>query len=142
MIQYIEERRIQAPDHKVFDVISDFNNYQNWNQWIHFAKQNLDGTVTVRTTIKGKEKTFQHKMIESVSPHTFHWCDMGWFTKLAFGQRIRKITHLSESECLYRCELRVEGIAEKLADKSHGNFMRAGMLAEADSLKIYVESLC
>ena len=140
MIQYIEERIIQVSDQKVFEIISDFSSYSKWNKWIHIAEENADGTVTVKTTIKGKEKTFQHKMIEATSPHTFHWCDLGWFTKLAFGQRIRHIEKISENECRYRCELRVEGIAEKLANKSHGAFMREGMKKEADSLKLYAES--
>ncbi len=140
MILYREERVIKATDQKVFDIIADFSNYSAWNQWIHFAQENQDGTVTVKTRIKGKEKTFGHKMIEATAPHTFHWCDMGWFTKLAFGQRIRHIEKISDSECKYSCELRVEGIAEKLADKTHGQFMREGMKAEADSLKVYAES--
>ena len=140
MIQYIEERIIQASDQKVFDIISDFPAYQQWNKWIHFAGKNSDGSISVKTMIKGKEKTFHHKVIESSSPHTFHWCDMGWFTKLAFGQRIRTIKKVSDSECLYRCELRVEGIAEKIADKTHGNFMKLGMEKEADSLKAFAET--
>jgi uncharacterized protein YndB with AHSA1/START domain len=76
VISYIEERIINAPDQKVFDIISNFSNYQQWNTWIHFAEQNADAVVTVKTTLKGKEKTFQHKMIEVKPPHTFHWCDL------------------------------------------------------------------
>lgn len=140
MIQYVEERIIHASDQQVFDAILDYASYPKWNAWIHFAQENADGTVTVKTTIKGKERIFQHKIIEISPPHTFHWCDMGWFTKLAFGQRIRTIEAISEHQSRYRCELNVEGLAEKLADRTHGNFMREGLKKEADSLKSYLDN--
>lgn len=141
MILYQEQRIINAPAQKVFNAIVDYSSYSLWNPWIHFAEENLDGTVTVKTTINGKEKTFQHKIVECSPPNTFHWCDMGWFTKLAFGERLRKIEALSEHQCRYVCELRVTGLAKKLADKTHGCFMREGLSKEADSLKAYVEAL-
>jgi hypothetical protein len=59
---------------------------------------------------------------------------------LAFGQRIRYIEKISENQCHYKCELRVERIAEKLADITHGAFMRSGMKREADALKSQAES--
>ena len=141
MILYQEQRIINASVQKVFDVIVDYSSYSLWNRWIHFAEENLDGTVTVKTTINGKEKTFQHKIIEVSPHHTFHWCDMGWFTLFAFGQRLRNIEALSEHQCRYVCELRVTGLANKLADITHGRFMREGLTKEADSLKAYVEAL-
>lgn len=140
MIQYFEERIINTSAQKLFDVILDYSSYSKWNTWIHFAEKNADGTVTVKTTINGKEKIFQHKIIEVSPPHTFHWCDMGWFTKLAFGQRIRSIEALSENQCRYVCELRVTGLAEKLADKTHGRFIIEGLKKEADSLKSHLEN--
>jgi hypothetical protein len=140
MIRYLEERLINASAQEVYDAIIDFPVYVSWNPWIHFAKKNSDGTVTVKTRINGKEKVFKHKILAEDPAKQFHWCDLGWFTKLAFGQRVRTLEARDEGSCLYRCELRVEGIAEGLADKTHGTFMREGMEREADALKEYLES--
>ena len=140
---FSEQLEINAPDHVVYDVITDLPRYADWNKWIYHAEGSTepDGRVRVKMQMGGREKTFDHRIVSAIRPHTFHWCDVGWFTVFADGERTRRITPLSDSTCVYRVEIRITGIGQHLATLFFGKFLNKGLLAEALSLKERAESL-
>ena len=143
MQTFSEQLEINAPDHVVYDVIADLPHYKDWNKWIHHAEGSTvpNGKVLVKMRMGGSEKTFDHRMISAIRPHTFHWCDVGWFTLFADGERIRHINALSDSSCHYQVEIRVTGVGQHLAKLFFGKFLTKGLVAEAQSLKARAEFL-
>jgi hypothetical protein len=88
-----------------------------------------------------KRPVFQHRLIAAQRPHLFHWCDVGWFTLFAYGERKRTIVALDKSHCEYTVELEVTGIGSAIANLFFGKFMREGLSAEASALKDRAEGL-
>lgn len=137
----IEERKILASAGAVYDALADFANYPQWNPWItRIVGQPVAGGELCATARTGDSyRTVQHRMLCAVRPHDFAWCDIGWFTVFARGERVRHIQDLGDGHCHYRCELRVSGPLVALVDWLYGKGMRDGMVAEADALKQYCE---
>lgn len=140
---FSESIEINAPDHVVYDVIADLSQYKNWNPWIYDASGAVapNAKVLVKMKMAGKERTFDHRIISAIRPHTFHWCDVGWFTVLAFGDRIRHIEASNDNHCRYRVDLRVKGPGEHLTRWLLGNFLQEGLAKETHALKVRAESL-
>ena len=138
---YIEERTIAASANTVWNIVADLAHYADWNPWIHRAEGSIEPGAAVSVSARfGKQGgTYQHRMIAAENPTLFHWCDVGWFTLFADGERIRHIAPIDEKHCLYRVELHVTGIAAGIADYFYGDFMRGGLKAEADALKARAE---
>lgn len=138
---YSEERHIAASAETVWQLIADFAHYTDWNPWIVHAEGDTapGSAVTVTARFGGHSGQYRHRMIAANCPTDFHWCDVGWFTLFAKGERIRWITPIDDGHCHYRVELRISGIAAGLADRQYGDFMRGGLKAEADALKATAE---
>lgn len=149
MLSFKEERYIRAPAETVYDSITDFANYPKWNPWIREAEgEALVGAwVKVNAIMgnpakgKGSPQKFEHLIMAAERPNYFRWCDVGWFTKLASGERIRKIEKVNDDECCYKVELVVKGPGAYMAKWFYGKAMKNGLKAEADSLKEYAEQL-
>jgi len=140
---YREERFISASADTVWDVVADLPHYAEWNPWIHHAEGSVTPGeyLTVKARFGKQGGTYRHKMVAAERPNLFHWCDVGWFTHFADGERVRYITPIDAQHCHYRVELRVSGMAASLADRFYGEFMRSGLNAESDALKQRAESL-
>ncbi len=138
---YSEERIIAASAESVWDIIADLENYHQWNPWIYHAQGSTKPGefLTVSARFGKQGGTYTHKMVAAERPVLFHWCDVGWFTAFADGERIRHITPIDASHCKYRVELHVTGVAAGLADRFYGGFMRGGLKAETDGLAAHAE---
>lgn len=139
---YIEERTIAASANTVWETIADLAHYCDWNPWIHHAEGSIQagGCITVSAQFGKQGGTYRHRMVAAEKPALFHWCDVGWFTVFADGERIRRINPIDDNHCTYRVELRVTGIAAALADRFYGDFMRGGLKAETDALVARAEN--
>lgn len=137
----IEERKILASAGIVYDALADFAHYPQWNPWItNIAGKPVAGSELRATARTGDtDRTVQHRMLCAERPSDFAWCDIGWFTMLARGKRVRHIQDLGDGHSHYRCELRVDGPLVVLVGWLYGKGMREGMAAEADALKQYCE---
>lgn len=139
---YTEVRTIQASDAQVYDILADLPRYHEWNPWICSAQGKVEAGEKLKVTaVMGKLRpVFAHKMIAANRPSLFHWCDLGWFTLLAYGERKRSIQAVDKSSCVYTVELSVTGMAAYLAHIFMGEFMSNGLKVEADALKIRAET--
>ncbi|CAA0082613.1 Uncharacterised protein [BD1-7 clade bacterium] len=142
-LHYIEERTIDAPAETVFDVIADFPNYAEWNPWIERVEGKPEpGTDLVVDSVMGNRRPkFRHRMLTADRPYVFHWCDLGWFTLFAKGERKRTIEPVTDTQCVYRVELNVTGSGSGLASLFFGKFMKNGLNGEASGLKTRAEQL-
>ncbi|WP_081622464.1 SRPBCC domain-containing protein [Gordonia kroppenstedtii] len=140
VIVYREVRDISATPEQVYDVLTDLDGYDQWNPWVVRASGTVaaGSKVDVWPLLRGKEQHYRHRILEADRGRRFVWCDLGWFTLFAKGERHRTLEP-SDGGCRYTVELRLNGIAKSTADKQFGQSMREGLAAEADALKTYCE---
>lgn len=133
---------IKASPENVFQVLTDFASYKNWNPWIIEANgvAELGEEVGVATKMYGLPASFNHKVIALEPFKHFAWCDLGFFTHFAYGERHRFLQALPDGGCEYRVELRITGFANKLTALLFGPFMRQGLYQEALALRQYCEA--
>jgi len=132
---------INATADRVYSVITQFEDYKNWNPWIVYA----EGEVEEGKLVKVKSKlgpwtlAVQHKILDHQPPHTFRWCDVGWFTIMAYGQRARSIDDLGEGKVRYQVELKITGMGIIFVKLLFGKALEEGVKAETDALREYAE---
>jgi uncharacterized protein YndB with AHSA1/START domain len=138
-----EELAIDAPPETVFRAITDWRRYAEWNPWIREAAGGTDEGDVVRIAIQlGARMTrVRHRILTHRPNVEFRWCDVGWFTALAYGERARHLEPLATGGTAYRVELRITGPAARLVEKMYGRSLADGMRAETAALKRRAESL-
>lgn len=132
---------IQATPDKVFAHLTDFVAYRLWNPWIINAEGRcaVGETVQVQAKLGDRIGHYGHTILAVEAPSYFHWCDQGWFTRLAYGERIRHLEAHAEGT-FYRVELRVTGVMARLVEWLYGTALEQGLAAETQALKQRVES--
>lgn len=136
MFKLVEEMAIAAAPERVFDVITDFNAYAYWNPWVVRAEGRAveDGEVVVRVKLGARFMNVHHRVLTVRPGVEFRWCDKGWFTALAYGQRARFL-EARAGGTHYRVELTVSGIMAGFVGKTMGRALREGLVAETMALK-------
>jgi uncharacterized protein YndB with AHSA1/START domain len=130
---------IDAPPEIVYRVVSDLSTYREWNPWVANA-ENVEtadarvGDEIVFDVKMGKRKMrVGHRLLVASPPERFGWCDLGWFTPLARGRRLRWIEPSGAGSRLV-CQIRIAGPFAALAWRLHGDAIVHGMAAEASAL--------
>jgi uncharacterized protein YndB with AHSA1/START domain len=143
MLQLSEQVVIDAPPEKVFDVIADFGRYAQWNPWVcEAAGEAREGEIVrVKARLGSTTARVRHRVLTSRRAAEFRWCDLGWFTALAYGERARFIEPAPGGGARYRVELRITGVAARLVQALYGRALASGLKAETDALKQRAESL-
>jgi uncharacterized protein YndB with AHSA1/START domain len=138
-----EHIAIDAPPETVYRAITDFGRYAEWNPWVCEAAGRADEGEVVRIAVKlGSRKTrVRHRILTHRPSAEFCWCDLGWFTALAYGERARHLDPSAGGGTAYRVELRVTGPAVRLVEKRLGRALADGLRAETQALKRRAESL-
>jgi hypothetical protein len=84
--------------------------------------------------------TLDHRILTTRPGEEFRWCDLGWFTRLAYGERARFLSP-SGGGTRYRVELSITGVASRLVGVTLGRDLTAKMRAETLALKQRAEAL-
>lgn len=131
---------IKAKPEQVFDAITDFDAYGRWNPWLVKAQGECKpGEDIVVDVVIGKRiQQYHHDILEIDRPHRFHWCDKGWFTVFAYGERLRTCQPIAEGTA-YTVELTITGPLAFFAQWFLGKSLENGMTQETAALKQYVE---
>ena len=140
-MKIIRSAIIKAVPEKVFEAITDFPAYSRWNPWIIMAEGECreGADVLVQARVGNKARPYHHRILKIDKPHVFHWCDRGWFTVLADGNRKRMLAPHPDGT-RYQVELEVTGCMAFLVDWLFGKSLEEGMTAETEALKSYVEA--
>ncbi len=143
MLKYTEEVVIDAPAGTIFDVITDLDAYAQWNPWIVWAEgtPTQDATIRVKSKVGGRVLRVNHRILSNLPGREFRWCDLGWFTHLAYGQRGRWLEPRADGRVVYRVELRITGVLSGLVEALLGRSLAWGVKAETDALKQRAEWL-
>jgi hypothetical protein len=128
---------IAAPPEVVYGVIADIGAYDEWNPWIRKAKgaASHPGDELAVDVKLGDSRWMRvrHRVLIASPPLRFGWCDLGWFTPLAGGRRLRWIERVDGGSRLVGC-IRLFGPFARLAWWLYGHSIRDGMTAEAKAL--------
>jgi uncharacterized protein YndB with AHSA1/START domain len=140
MLKLTSETRIAAPPAAVFEAMTDLDGYARWNPWnVRGAGRAVEGEL-VDITVKLGRRTphVRHRILE-VKPHErFQWCDVGWFTRVAYGQRTRTLQPDGDG-VRYHVELTVSGPLAWLVKWQMGRDLERGLAEETAALKKFVE---
>lgn len=143
MLRIVEETTIRARPDDVFRVMTDFDGYADWNPWIVKARGTAkEGEiVTIRIKLGRRPMRVRHRILTVVPGVELRWCDLGWFTAIAYGERTRRLEPLPAGDGVaYRAELTIRGVGWRLVRALHGRALAEGMKAETAALKQRVES--
>jgi hypothetical protein len=143
MFLVTSELNIDAPAQTVFDIITDFESYQRWNPWIIRASGTAQegGLVRVTSLVGGRPLKVRHRVLASRPGREFRWCDLGWFTALAYGERARFLEPRAGGGATYRVELKITGVASRLVESRLARSLTGGVESEAEALKRRAEAL-
>jgi hypothetical protein len=143
MLRIVEETTIHARPEAVFQLLTDFDGYASWNPWIiqaHGVAREGE-IVTIRIKLGRRPMRVRHRILAVVPGVELRWCDLGWFTAIAYGERTRRLEPLAGGGGVkYRAELTIAGIGWRLVRALHGRSLEEGMKAETAALKRHAES--
>lgn len=138
MFIIVSELEIEAEPLAVYNVIADLVSYKEWNP---FNTANVEGpvaegdTFSVNSNLGDRKMTVTHRMLEMKPGRKFKWCDTGFFTHFAYGERTRYLIE-TEHGTNYRCELKISGILSWIVNRQFSRQMQSSMDAEAEALKV------
>lgn len=143
MLKIVEEIEIHATAERVFEIMTDFESYASWNPWVteaHGSSAREGDELWVIADLGRFRQKVRHRILVHRPNVEFRWCDVGWFTALAYGQRARFVEPTPRG-VRYRVELMVSGVGAGLVDLVLGKALRRGLEAETAALKARAESI-
>jgi uncharacterized protein YndB with AHSA1/START domain len=141
MPRYSAEVDIDAPPAAVFAVMLDLARYAEWNPWIVRARGEMRAGAVVEVTARmgRRDLDVEHRVLHVEPDRELRWCDLGWFTRVAYGERARVLERRGPGT-RYRCELAVTGVGAALVRALYGRALADGLAAETRALKARVEA--
>ncbi len=134
--------KIHASARHVFDVITDFESYAEWNPWIGSIEGSAEQGSEV--IIKPKAHTMvgylKLKITENEAPELLRWREVDWFRFAAYVERERLIYPAADGAVIYTSRLYIMGPLAKAAGIFYRSVVQRGMMNEAVALKKYCEA--
>jgi NAD(P)-dependent dehydrogenase (short-subunit alcohol dehydrogenase family) len=127
---------IAAPPEVVYRAISDLPSYSDWNPWVFRGEGSAErpgDEFAVDVKLGSRTMRVRHRVLVTSPGERFGWCDLGWFTVLASGRRLRWIDPAGDGSRVVT-RIKLYGPLAHLAWRLHGASIRAGMAAEATAL--------
>lgn len=142
-INYKTETVIRADAETVYNILTNFQAYPEWNPWVSRVEGNaeLGSVVAVDATLGKRKVTVNHEILELEKGKVLRWGDVEWFSKVACGRRVRTIEPISEGLIRYRNEMPMTGLLAWLANILSGKDVVYGMNLENIALKHHAESM-
>ncbi|MDZ8119500.1 SRPBCC domain-containing protein [Pontiella agarivorans] len=131
------EVHISASPERVWDVLTDFEKFPEWNPFIRTVegKVRVGARLTVRiATPSGKEMTFKPTVKSATEEKEFSWLGHFLFPGLFDGEHIF-IIKSSEAGCVLLQQEKFGGLLVPLMWKSLGQDTRAGFEQMNQALK-------
>jgi NAD(P)-dependent dehydrogenase (short-subunit alcohol dehydrogenase family) len=129
-------REVDAPPEVVYGAISDVASYSEWNPWCVHGEGSAErpgDEVAVDVKLGARKMRVRHRVLVAAPGERFGWYDLGWFTVLGGGRRLRWIERAGEGSRVVS-RIKLYGPLAHLAWRLHGDSIRAGMAAEASAL--------
>jgi uncharacterized protein YndB with AHSA1/START domain len=142
-VVFSAETVIDADVEDVWEVMTDFASYPDWNPWVRRAVGDLaPGSEVDVDVMMGKNKmNVKHLMLNSETGKRFCWKDWGWNATFVYGQRCRTLTVRADGQVHYKVDLLIDGAMSHIAALFYGPSLREGLDKETPALKARAELL-
>lgn len=136
----VVETTIAAPPQVVWDVLVDFERYDEWNAWLPELRGEavVGERAVAKVWLNGRLRRAAHRVVEVEAPLRLCWRDAGATTWFVWAMRCRTLEPIAGGTLL-REELLLDGSFVAAAMRRYGADLQAGMAAEASSLREHVE---
>ena len=135
--------RINAPIDVVWEVLTDVENYGQWNPFTPQACTDFRIGSPAHLRVRMGPTTM--KITETVcayeTPRLLAWSKAFGARRLLLAVREQHLESLSESSCSYHNTDRLTGVLAPLVFLCFGGYMRCGFRDVGEGLKIYAEAL-
>ena len=136
------EIKILASAEKVWNIISDFQNYSQWNPIIKkiTGEPKVGTKISVHlTTVGGKNRVYHPKVIKVEAPHEIRWYGKFFSSGIFSGERVLTIYKISETEVNFTNKEIFSGLGVKFTPKKMEEDILASFESMNDSLKKKIE---
>lgn len=141
--EIVTQIQIDAPSHQVWQTLTDFHAYQNWNPFMVDVKgaAQLHENVTISVAFKHSQRMqFKIKICEFESAKSLCWTSKFLIGGLFDSVHRFDISSISSNQCLFLNQEAYSGILVGLSWKKIEPGARAGFEAMNRALKHQVES--
>lgn len=134
---------INAPKEKVWDILTDFNKYQQWNPFIVMSKgEAIPGSHLINTMINGEgTMTFKPKVLKAERFNYFDWLGKLWIKGLFDGHHYFQIEEIHPNQVKLIHGENFSGLLSKMILKKIGQQTRENFVKMNQALKNRAESV-
>jgi uncharacterized protein YndB with AHSA1/START domain len=135
------EVKVNAPPRRVWEVLTDFEAYSQWNPWLIEAHGHaaVGERVDVQVVLGSQTRTARHRVYAVEPARRLCWRDAGATTLFATGSRCRVLEPDGAGGTVLRVELHVGGAFRRTARRKYGAAIRRGLDAETEALRRQAE---
>ena len=137
------EAIIDADVADVWQAITDFESYPEWNPWVISAVgPSTPGSEVDVVVMNGKtQMNAKHLVLNEKPLERFCWKDWGWNAWFVYGQRCRTLTVQPDGTVHYQVQLMIDGALSHIAALFYGPGIREGIAKETAALALRAEAL-
>ena len=139
---YTSEIEIRAPKDLVWQVLSDFESYHQWNPFTPKIESSWQIGAPVSLTVrmnKDKKPIIQKEYLRTINPPNVLAWGMNWGI-LLHAERTQKLSTLANGNTHYFNEDVIKGLLSPIVHWIYGHSVQKGFEEVAKSLKHYIES--
>ena len=128
---------INASPEKIWNILTDFENYEKWNPFIiHSSGQPKKGTRLVNTMKNGESNMTFKPRITDVQPHKrFEWLGSLFFRGLFDGRHFFELEEVGRGKTKLTQGEYFSGILNKMVLKRIGEQTRLGFIGMNEAIK-------
>lgn len=132
---------IRASKEKVWDVLTDFENYKNWNPFILRSAGKAIAGTRITNTMNNNGKMFTFKpLLLTVEPHSYiDWLGSLWIKGLFDGHHYFRIEELGNGHVKFTQGEKFSGILSGMLLRSIGDDTRNNFVLMNNALKQQAE---
>jgi uncharacterized protein YndB with AHSA1/START domain len=141
VFEIVHETDIRASAETIFGILHDMARYPEWNPWHERGEGRLAAGEVVRFTARVGRRALvvDHRILDVTPAEMLRWCDLGWFTRLAYGETTHRLERRGD-HVRHRVQLRITGPLAWLVRRTVGRGIARGIAAEVDALKARAEA--
>jgi len=141
-VEYTTE--IEAPAELVWQVLTDFAAYPEWNPFVREASGTFEVGEVFQLEVRLGEETWKvkQKIISLIPGYQYAWTSRSWYVLLAtWGLRTFNIESLGPNRCRFVDAENTYGPLAFVVKARYGEALNEGLSAAGEALKARAEGL-
>lgn len=136
------EIEIAASPQSVWDLLVDFENYSQWNEWLPelHGEAVEGGRADGKVWLNGELRRARHRVLQVDAPRALCWRDAGVTTWFVWARRCRFLRENADGTTTLHEQLTLNGSFVDAAMRRYGAALQRGLEREAESLRRKAQS--